>query len=75
MSPGVEREDFGASSADIRFQHVLMDSVKTVVLHSPATGNGKVASQLVNFYLLSCIGQSRRTRGRGLCACSEDILK
>lgn len=63
MSSGLKWEDPGASSADMRLQHVLMESVKTVVLHFPPAGNGKVGSQPVNLYLLSCLGQRRRTRG------------
>lgn len=62
MSSGFEWEDFGESSADIRLQRVSVDPVKTVLL-SPPTGSDKVGSQPVKFYLLSCIGQSRRTRG------------
>ena len=49
-SSGVELEDFEASLADIKFQQVLMDSIKTVVLFSSAAGSGKMESQSINIY-------------------------
>ena len=35
-SSGVELEDFEANLADVKFQQVLTDSIKTVVLFSSA---------------------------------------
>jgi hypothetical protein len=43
-------EDFEASLADVKFQQVLMDSVKTAVLFSSAAGSGKMGSQSTNIY-------------------------
>ena len=49
-SSGVELEDFEANLADVKFQQVLTDSIKTVVLFSSAASSGKTGNQSINIY-------------------------
>lgn len=57
-------EDFEASLAYVKFQQVLVDSIKIVALFSSAAGSGKMGSQSTIFIeCLNCAGHSRKMMG------------